>query len=466
MRKNKALLAISLVCAACAFAACVDRNGGASNETAYPERADLRAEVGYDYELPQWLTSRYSSFALTDENGTAIALRGVTAHFSKTGEYFLSCDDGKLILPVYAVDTEKPSLKSIEGTNWESSVVAEFSYGDPLDFDDLFVPVDNSGEATASFTVYEMGVKRVELQDGHLLKCDLKTKGYYSVETLVTDASGNSRKFTNRIESIRWFDPADGPVIKYTITEQWSWGGPITLAESDLADGTPVTVSLDLLTEGIDATTNQTFLLAYNDTGDKNKSFITQPAGWDKENSTDKYSDWDKVKFSTVVRNGKIEIQWSMMGPVSGQVTQGQTFYFRNVTVEKVEAEVTHTITKQYAWGYESDSYIHLADTDLANGTKVTVTLKLKTSGIDTTTNKTFLLAFLDEGNGSTSAFITQPGSSYDDWTEFTFQTVARNGKIEIRFGIQGPSSAAITPGQTFYFKDIVVTPATEDVVD
>ena len=44
-------------------------------------------------------------------------------------------------------------------------------------------------------------------------------------------------------------------------------------------------------------------------------------------------------------------------------------------------------------------------------------------------------------------------------WTELTFTTVVENGQISLNWSITGPDSAWVEPNQTFFFRDVVLTP-------
>ena len=175
---------------------CGTKNPTAS-DSGYPERQALQAQVGYDFELPEWLLEEYTAFSVKDEAGNEMAMKGNSVFFDALGEYTILCSQGEAVteIPVTVYDTEEPSLQEFNSV-FSDLVAASFSYGDALDLDDVFIPCDNSGEATATFTVYEMGNK-VELQEGNVLVCGLKNVGYYSVETVVTDASGNSACYTS-----------------------------------------------------------------------------------------------------------------------------------------------------------------------------------------------------------------------------------------------------------------------------
>lgn len=485
--KKQWLTAVLAIGAVCLLAGCTPSNGGNSNadssessaESGYIERIDLRAQVGYNFDLPTWLTEEYTKFSLTDKDGNALTIENNSVYFDEIGDYSLSCGNGALTIPVYVVDTEKPSLTAIEGTKWDDPTVATFSYGDTLDLDEIFVPIDNSGSATATFTVYEMGGTKVTLGEGNLLTCNLKSVGYYTVETLVKDATGNSKMFTNRIASTRWFDPALGAVQVYQIKEAFSWGLPIEIATSALENGAPVSVTMDVMTEGMSAV-NGTYIRAFASDTEKMPTgvMLTQPAGWDREDASDKFVEFTPVKFTTVVRNGKVEIMWGIVGPETAQIVSGQIFYFRNVQVTEIKQETDFEMKLSipggtYAWAQD----FVLKETDLANNTTVHVSMKVKSWGL-TANNGTYLRYY--DVNGA-SQMLTAPAENNNfpayprsdeltEYTEIEFETIVKDGAIVLQWSVTGPENPLIDAGQIFYFKDIEVTatgaPGTPDEED
>ena len=78
---------------------------------------------------------------------------------------------------------------------------------------------------------------------------------------------------------------------------------------------------------------NGTFIKAYANAAESDPTgeMITQPAGWEEENSSDKLTEWTEASFETVVRNGKIVIKWAITGPNSAEIYPGQIFYFKSI---------------------------------------------------------------------------------------------------------------------------------------
>ena len=112
----------------------------------------------------------------------------------------------------------------------------------------------------------------------------------------------------------------------------YSWGEDIVLAETELADGTAVSVPMQGKTYGMDSR-NGTYIKAYANAAESvpTGEMITQPAGWEEENSSDKLTEWTEASFETVVRNGKIVIKWGITGPNSAEIYPGQIFYFKSI---------------------------------------------------------------------------------------------------------------------------------------
>lgn len=439
-------------------------SGKKTTDVVYPERSDLRAQVGYDFELPEWLTEKYTRFSLTDKDGNVISINNNIVFFDKTGDYSLDCGDGAEKLSVYVVDTEEPSLKLIEGKRWDDPTVTEFSYGETIDLDDIFVPIDNSGCATASFTVYEMGGTKVTLAEGNVLTCNLKNVGYYTVETLVRDETGNAKQFTNRIATKRWFDPALGSVVKYELTAVYSWGERIELATSDSPDGTSAFVTMDIMTEGM-SSANGTYIRAFANATETlpTGSMITQPTGWNADNASEKFVDFVPVSFKTEVRNGKIEIMWGITGPDSAEIVKGQIFYFRNVQVAEgtsgdvvVQDGVT-TWNVPAGWGGSAK----IADTSgYAEGTLLDVTMKIKQSGVQAGWNSWLLLKTTGgEKNFTHNTDVVGKNrvdlSTLTGWTEVNGTIAAgSDGALQMLFGTVNATSSDCT----VYMKDIVIT--------
>ena len=422
---------------------------GCTNTTpsgeAYPERQALQAQVGYDYELPDWLLEAYSSFSVKDAAGNELSMKGNSVFFDTLGKYTVSCTNGEAIveIPLTVYDTEEPSLQEFN-SSFTDLVAASFSYGDELDLDDVFIPCDNSGSATATYTVYEMGNK-VELQEGNILVCGLKNVGYYSVETVVTDASGNSACYTYRIQSEKWYDPALGQNGKTFICGTDYKLGDFALVSTDLPDGTVVRVDMEMMFMGLLAEKEALWTRYTNQDGEIDA--LTQP--WHAKLYTNV---WKETSFMTIVKDGKIWLEVrtnAILGGYTGTI-EVQNLEITDMTGVRIFTATGGT--QKYNLGEFA-----VAESDLADGTVVDVTMKLQMAG-RMFENKGLFLRVLS-ADATTWETLIEPWATapYAEYKEITFTTVVKDGKVvlEVRSSQDANASCIVQ------VKDVVVTEKT-----
>ena len=240
---KKILISLFVATAALCFCACESQN--AKENGIYIAQlfdGEIRVQLGYDFEIPTEILGVSENVSVTDKGGEKMQIKGTSVFFDKIGEYVLHYDDNEISIVV--MDTEKPTLRSI-GNKFQDLVAATISYGEELDLDDVFIPVDNSGSATNEYRVFEMG-NEVELTDGNVLCCNIKNPSYYEVEIYATDGSGNSARYSYRINVSKWYDPELGQRgITFVCGSEYKLGD-FAITDVDLPDGTPVFVTTEI----------------------------------------------------------------------------------------------------------------------------------------------------------------------------------------------------------------------------
>jgi hypothetical protein len=177
------LLAVATVLAACAKPPA---------ESAYPERDQLIAEVGYVYTLPAWLAGAEALGVKNAAGQTLDIVRGGVL-LPKIGDYTVSYTQDKktVTVPLKAVDTERPMFYALWDTfDLFNNLPVNVAIGEQVYLDDIFRPYDNSGDpVTVAYNVYYKGGVKVALEEDNSFTAQ---KGYYDVEARAIDQSGNA----------------------------------------------------------------------------------------------------------------------------------------------------------------------------------------------------------------------------------------------------------------------------------
>jgi hypothetical protein len=243
-------------------------------EDPYDEQSFLKAEVGYSYVLPSWLSAKGTSFHVYGPDQKEISADGDGYLLSKRGEGEVTyLEDGtEKTIPLEIVDTEKPMFMPL----WTSySHVDSYPYyiynSVSTNLNDIFVAHDNSGEmVTTSFYLLFEDTEVVELENGTTFtpKYDLTGKsGYYTCIARAVDSSGNGVSMSQRLdvtESASSLQKTYGNADYIVMNDSGTLDKVMTYSTKE-ASGTAVKVDFDILVF-LDSTTHAYSRILLNDT--------------------------------------------------------------------------------------------------------------------------------------------------------------------------------------------------------
>ena len=168
----------------------------------YPERELLVAQVGYDYNFPEWIVDS-GNISVKDGTGNFISVVNNKVFLKDLGDYTVIYGTGENSkqVPLKVIDSERPMFKGL----WEEYHHAQIfpvniTIGETVDLDDIFIPVDNSGgKISVTYNVYHNGVIKIIPDENN---CFLVEEGYYSVDVYAVDESGNAVKMSQKLTCV------------------------------------------------------------------------------------------------------------------------------------------------------------------------------------------------------------------------------------------------------------------------
>ncbi len=166
----------------------------------YAERELLVAQVGYDYQIPDWILEVSTDIKVKDSSGNELSVSNAVVHFDTLGDYTVMYGQDKSV-PLKVIDSERPMFKGLwPEYNHVTIFPVNVTIGETVDLDDIFVPVDNSGgNIKVTYVIYHNGVTKVQPDQEN---CLLIEEGYYSVEVYAVDESGNGVKMSQKLTCV------------------------------------------------------------------------------------------------------------------------------------------------------------------------------------------------------------------------------------------------------------------------